>query len=243
MNREGVKFRKSIYATLVFIILIWGIKIVEYTLDFDFGQLGIFPRTLRGSVGILTAPLIHGDIYHLLSNTVPIIFLGVGILYFYEKIAFIVIALIYVMTGFWVWLAARDAYHIGASGLVYGLLAFLLFSGFFRRDTKTLALSFIVLFLYGGSFVSGIVPTDAAISWESHLMGAIAGLFCAVYFKSTKVNVGEHQEEDVEEESKQEMNYNYIYTESSTDIKQNKTTYTMNLPPDNANLSNTSTKE
>lgn len=183
---EGTKLRRSIYSTLAFVALIWGVKIVEFTFDYNFGQFGILPRTLSGSVGIFTAPLIHGDVYHLISNTLPLTILGVGLFYFYDKIALNVVLLIYLMTGFWVWVAAREAYHIGASGLVYGMLTFLLFSGFIRRDSSTLAISFVVLFLYGGTFFAGIVPEDSSISWESHLMGAIAGIFCAFYFKNFK---------------------------------------------------------
>lgn len=240
MQKDGVRFRKSIYATLSFIVLIWTIKILEYSLDFDLGSLGIFPRTLRGSIGILTAPLIHGDIYHLLSNTFPIIFLGIGITYFYDRIAAIVIGLIYVMTGFWVWLAAREAYHIGASGVVYGMLTFLLFSGFFRRDTQTLSISFIVLFLYGGGFATGLIPSDDGISWESHLMGAIAGVFCAVYFKNFKLSEEKTEEETIH---KDPVNYHYIYVEEKDKESQGSKVYTIDISAKNENLSNSSSKE
>lgn len=184
MEKSGIKLRRSIYYTLAFVAFIWIIKIIEYTFHYNFGDYGILPRTLSGSIGIFTAPLIHGDVFHLLSNTFPLITLGVGIFYFYDKIAPTVLLLIYLMTGFWVWVAAREAYHIGASGLVYGMLTFLLFSGFLKKDTKSLALSFIVLLLYGGSFFTGIIPGDHTVSWESHLMGALAGLFCAIYFRN-----------------------------------------------------------
>lgn len=241
MKNEGVKFRYSIYATSVFIVIIWSVKMLEYTLGYDFSELGILPRTLKGSIGIITAPLIHGDIYHLLSNTFPIIFLGMGITYFYTKIAPKVILLIYIMTGFWVWLAARDAYHIGASGLVYGMLTFLLFSGFFRRDTKTLAISFIVLFLYGGTFATGLLPTDEAISWESHLMGAIAGVFCAIYFKNFKL----YKEENISQEvpDAQPPTYRYVYKQSVDSATRSPETYTINISPKKDNLSNTSAEE
>lgn len=241
MQSEGVKFRKSILVTSVFIAVIWSIKIIEYSLDFDFGLLGIYPRTLKGSIGILTAPLIHGDFHHLLSNTFPIIFLGVGITYFYNRIAPIVLALIYLMTGFWVWLAAvRDAYHIGASGVVYGMLTFLLFSGFFRRDVKTLAISFIVLFLYGGTFATGLMPTDEAISWESHLMGAIAGVFCAIYFKGFKIDTQEDHEMEMEESENDKGNdivYNYIYIEEEKEDSSARR-YTIDLEAKRDNLTN-----
>ncbi|QSE96729.1 rhomboid family intramembrane serine protease [Fulvivirga lutea] len=208
---DKLKFNRSIQYTLAFIILIWSVKVVELGLNLDFGSLGILPRTAQGSIGIFLAPLIHGDIYHLISNTFPILILGVGIFYFYNKIALNVIFLIYLMTGFWVWMAARDAYHIGASGLVYGLLTFLIFSGFFNRNRNTLAVSFVILVLYGGSFAAGIIPTKAGISWESHLMGAIAGVFCAVYYR--KHSVASVIEDT---ESIQSLDFKYTYTEKGS---------------------------
>ena len=234
---EGIKLRRSIYFTLAFVALIWGIKIIEFTFGYSFGEFGILPRTLSGSVGIFTAPLIHGDVYHLISNTLPITILGVGLFYFYDKIAPLVVLLIYLITGFWVWIAARDAYHIGASGIVYGLLTFLLFSGFFRRDSSTLAISFIVLFLYGGTFLSGMIPEDSGISWESHLMGAIAGIFCAVYFRNYKIAALEKQQLQ-EEEEPVVSEFTYFYKPSDKEVDQQKTenqNYIIRYPIDDKN--------
>ena len=136
-------------------------------------------------MGIVTAPLIHGTFVHLLSNTFPLIFLMIAVFYFYEKIALEVFVWIYLVTGFWVWVAARQAYHIGASGLVYGLATFLFFSGLFRRDIRSVAVATAIGFLYSG-MVQGIFPTTENISWESHLLGAGAGMFCAFYFRRSK---------------------------------------------------------
>ena len=184
MSEELRKAKKGIRFALLFTAILWFIKAYEYVLSTNFEVFGILPRTLKGSIGIVTAPLIHGDIYHLISNTFPILVLVIGIFYFYDRIAIIVFFLIYFMTGFWVWIAARDAYHIGASGLVYGLISFLLFSGFLRRDTKTLAVSFAVLIIYGSNMIYGLLPANTDISWESHMLGAVAGLFCAIYFRN-----------------------------------------------------------
>ncbi|MEJ2005564.1 MAG: rhomboid family intramembrane serine protease, partial [Cyclobacteriaceae bacterium] len=168
--REGKRFRKSVYITLSFIFVLWAVKIIETTYHIDLGYMGIKPLTLEGTLGILTGPLVHGDLFHLISNSFPLLVLGVTFFYFYDRIAITAFLVIYLMTGFWVWLAAREGfYHIGASGIVYGLLAFLLGSGFLRRDRTTLAISFIMLFLYGGTFFMGMVPGDSRVSWESHL--------------------------------------------------------------------------
>jgi len=192
-----LRLRNSIYITLAFVAFLWLVKVFEMAFEYDLGVFGILPRTIKGSLGIITGPLVHGDVYHLLSNTFPILILGIGIIYFYNSIAIEVIALIYLMTGFWVWVAAREgAYHIGASGLVYGLLSFLLVSGFIRRDSKTLAISFVVFFLYGGSLFSGFTPTTENVSWESHILGAVAGIFCAVYFRNARSSVYLDQQRD-----------------------------------------------
>lgn len=227
LKKEREKLDRSVKYTFSFVILIWVLKIVEIAFQLDFGVLGILPRTAEGSIGIFTAPLIHGDFYHLLSNTFPLIILGLGLFYFYDKIALNVILLIYIMTGFWVWMAARDAYHIGASGIVYGLLTFLLFSGFLRRDKNTLTISFVILVLYGGSFLIGIIPTRSGISWESHLMGAIAGIFCAVYFRKSNV-----ASELVQPNSKvdTQLDYHYEYVEKSPE--NSSRTYSYNIDSD-----------
>lgn len=198
-SKEALRFRYSVAYTLSFVSLLWFIKVLEWSLSFDFGILGIHPRTMAGTLGIFTGPLVHGDFMHLISNSFPLILLGVGIFYFYNKIAIEVFVWIYLVTGFCVWVIARDAYHIGASGLVYGLVAFMLFSGLFRRDTTSIAIALIVIFLYGGMFY-GVIPTDPGISWESHLMGSFTGVFCAFYFRKSPIPVNANFKELEDEE-------------------------------------------
>ena len=185
MKSDLVKFKDGVFYSLAFIALLWIVKAIEFSVSGDFGDYGILPRKISGAIGIITGPLIHGDINHLFSNTIPLLILGIGVIYFYNKIAFEVIALIYLMTGVWVWIAAREAYHIGASGIVYGMVSFLFFSGVFRKDPKSIAVSLVVTFLLGG-MIYGIFPTNDNISWESHLLGSLAGIFCAFYFRSVQ---------------------------------------------------------
>jgi membrane associated rhomboid family serine protease len=211
LTGEYRKARRGIRFALLFTALLWLIKAYETVLSANFDSLGILPRTLRGSIGILTAPLIHGDIYHLISNTFPILVLVIGMFYFYHRIAPLVFFLIYFMTGFWVWIAARDAYHIGASGLVYGLISFLLFSGFLRRDVKTLAVSFAVLILYGSNMIYGLLPGNVNVSWESHVLGAVAGLFCAIYFKPKSI-VENSRDKQLETENLDPFVHSRFYT-------------------------------
>jgi len=112
----------------------------------------------------------------------PLLILSVGIFYFYWEIAWKAFAYIYLITGIWVWVAARPSYHIGASGVIYGLAFFLFFSGIFRKDPRSLALSLLVSFLYG-SMVWGVLPIKEGMSWESHLFGALAGTFIAYWLR------------------------------------------------------------
>ena len=158
---------------------------LEYVYSWQLGNFGIQPRTISGLIGIFTAPLIHGNLSHLISNTVPLIFLGSTLFFFYPNIGKAVFFRTYFWTNILVWLFARPANHIGASGVVYGLAFFLIFFGFFRRDFLSLLISVLTLLLYGGVFY-GVLPTDPRVSWESHFAGALVGITSAVTFSSKR---------------------------------------------------------
>lgn len=183
MNEERKRFFLSLFFPAIFLLIIWFVKIIEISLNLDLAYLGIYPLKSKGLIGIITAPLVHADFSHLIANSTPVFILSVGLFYFYNKIAFRVFFLTYFITNIWIWFGARYAYHIGASGLVYGLASFLFFSGIFRNHIRLMAISLLVVFLYGG-MIWGILPIQPKISWESHLMGAVAGLVLAVYYKS-----------------------------------------------------------
>jgi len=174
-------FRKLIIP-LTFPILLWVIFIVTYFFDIYPYKLGILPRHFSGLVGVLTSPLIHGGFSHLISNTAPLIFMGLGIFYFYPKVAYKVFTIVYFGTGILVWIFGREVYHIGASGIIYGFVSFLFFSGIFRKDNRSIALALVVIFLYGG-LIWGVLPVEKGVSWESHLCGAIVGLISAFIFR------------------------------------------------------------
>ncbi|MBK5278059.1 MAG: rhomboid family intramembrane serine protease [Bacteroidia bacterium] len=157
----------------------WLAFSIEFFYGIDLGFLGIKPRSLAGILGIFTSPMIHGDLAHLISNTLPLLFLGSVLFFFYERIGRIVFFRCYFYTNVLVWvLSPRVSYHIGASGLIYGLSAFLIFFGLLRRDFVSLLISVAIIFIYGGIFY-GILPTDQRISWESHLAGALVGTVTA----------------------------------------------------------------
>jgi membrane associated rhomboid family serine protease len=182
MRNKTSKLYYSLFYPLLFISLLWGIRFYEEISHNSLSWYGIYPRTIHGLIGVIAAPLLHADYDHLISNSVPLLILGSIIFYFYRSIAFQVFFWVYLMTGIWVWAAARDSYHIGASGILYGFVSFLFFSGVFRKDTRLLALSLFVAFIYGGT-VWGILPIKEGISWESHMLGTLAGLITAYNFR------------------------------------------------------------
>lgn len=199
-NTTSKLFFSLLYPSL-FVIILWGIKLFEVVEDVNLSWYGLYPRTLHGLLGVITAPLLHADFSHLIANTPPLLILGSIILYFYRSIAFQIFFWVYLMTGVWVWVAGREAYHIGASGIIYGFVTFLFFSGVFRKDTRLLALSLFVVFLYGGT-VWGVLPIKSGLSWESHLLGSLAGLISAYHFRkegppSRKYDLGDDEENEL----------------------------------------------
>jgi membrane associated rhomboid family serine protease len=185
MIQEKQKLIQSFFLPMLFVVLLWIIKLGEMAAQLNLGFLGVYPRNPEGLIGILTSPLIHADLKHLFANSVPLLVLGASLFYFYRELAVKTFLLIYLITGICVWAGGREAYHIGASGVVYGLASFLFLSGIIRRDGKLLAITLLVTFLYG-SMVWGIFPEffpEKNISFESHFWGMAAGIILAVYFR------------------------------------------------------------
>jgi membrane associated rhomboid family serine protease len=203
MQDDQRKIVRSLIPPGIFIIILWLVKIFEITTQHDLSVYGLVPLTARGLLGILTCPLLHLDFAHLFANSVPLFFLGGMLLFFYREIAYRVFFLTWIITGIWVWCLARgEAVHIGASGVVYGLASFLFFSGIIRREAKLMALTLLVAFLYGG-LVWGIFPQffpQQHISWESHLMGLLAGVVLAIYYRKIGTQRKEYLWADENEE-------------------------------------------
>lgn len=181
-DKVAARFQKSIVLPLQFIAVMWIVQIIQEFFHLQLGQFGLLPRDLHGVLGIFTAPFIHGSWSHLISNSIPLFVLGAMMLFFYPKTATKAIFWIYILTGVSMWLFARHVYHIGASGVVYGMVTFIFWTGVFRRNIKAIALGLIVAFYYG-SLIWGILPGQEGISWEGHLLGALAGIFVAYWFK------------------------------------------------------------
>ncbi len=176
------RFYYNIFIPLTVPVVMWMVYLISLSLNLDLSRMGILPRDMIGILGIISGPIVHANFSHLLSNTMPLLILGWTIFFFYSKVSYKSFIVIYVLTGLLVWLFAREVYHIGASGIVYGLVSFLFFSGIFRRDNKSIAIALIVTFLYGG-IVWGVLPGQKGISWESHLFGGIAGIITAFIFR------------------------------------------------------------
>lgn len=189
---------------LTAITLLWIIKGLQIAFSWDLGVYGVYPRELDGLVGIIFAPIIHGSIEHLFSNTMALFVLVTALFYEYPKSAKYTLLIIYFGSGLGVWLFARESYHYGASGLTHGLMFFLFLIGVMRRDKPAMALSMIVFFLYG-SMMWGVLPTKEEISFETHLFGALMGIICAIIFRNKdpkppeKKYSWEQEQETVEE--------------------------------------------
>lgn len=195
ISKEAKVFLEAVRFPILFVLLMWIVHFFKIASSIDLYNYGIFPRSISGAKGILFAPFIHGDFGHLISNTVPMLVLGFIIFSFYKRVATISFILIFFLTGFSVWLfASSRAYHIGASGVVYGLLSFVFWNGIFRRNMKAIVLSLVVLVLYSGYFF-GVLPDQEGISWESHLFGGIIGIVISFVFKSV-IEKDEEKRED-----------------------------------------------
>jgi membrane associated rhomboid family serine protease len=158
---------------------LWLVAAVQGLTGIDYVGLGVFPRTFAGLAGVLTAPLIHESWGHLLSNSVPLLGLGIVAMYGYPRATRYAVPLIWLLSGLGVWLLGRESFHIGISGLTHGLMFFIVVIGFIRRERLSIALALVVFLLFGG-MVSGVIPQEPTVSFEYHLFGAIAGILSAI---------------------------------------------------------------
>lgn len=201
---EGAFYRKKLFLSIlipaVFVSLMWLATAVEILFDLDLSRLGIYPLKAAGLPGIITSPFIHSDLRHLFNNSLPLFLLGAALFFFYSEVALKVFSFTYLITGVLVWIGGRSAWHIGASGLVYGLASFLFFSGIIRKYFRLIALSLLIVFLYG-EMVWGIFPgVYQNVSWESHMLGVFAGILLAVLFRKEGPQAPVYEWPDDEEE-------------------------------------------
>ena len=218
MNKvERKALLNILFFPILFLIIMWVVKLVEYTFGIYFADYGVRPQSLSGLKGILFSPFIHGDFKHLINNSYPILILGGMLFFFYKKIAKQLFLWLFFIAGFWLWIIGRPSFHIGASGLIYALAAFLFISGIIRKNPRLSAVSMLIIFLYG-SMIWGVLPTKEHISWEGHFSGFMAGIIVAIFYrnegpkrKKYQWEIDEELEEELEEEflKENELKINY----------------------------------
>ena len=198
MQMERLLIKDRVIVSLLFVTVIWTVKVAEVLFGLNLSQYGVLPRHLDGLWGLLLMPLLHADFGHVGANSVPSFVLILATLQFYPKVAGRVIVGTSVTSAGLVWVFARPAMHIGASGLIYALAAFLFFSGIFRRETKAIAVAMLVAMLYG-SMVWGVLPIYPDVSWEGHLFGGVAGGLFAYRYRWTDRAIETDEEWDDQE--------------------------------------------
>ena len=185
-KEEKRRFFHSMIFPGLLVLVLWIIKLSEVSFQVSFADYGLLPQSLLGLRGIIFSPLLHADWAHLSSNSVPLFLLSAGLFYYYDKKAPVIFVLCWLVTGLWVWIFAVDTgIHIGASGVVYALATFHFTGGILRREPRMMAFSLLVAFLYG-SMVWGISPDffpGKNISWQSHLLGGLAGILLAFAYR------------------------------------------------------------
>lgn len=187
--------------SLGFVILLWLVQALNVALDLELQRFGVQPRELAGLAGIFVAPLLHGGFGHLIANSVPLLVVGTAMLHLYPDASSRVLPAVYFGPGIAVWLFARDGIHVGASGLIYGLAAYVFVAGVIRRDRRAIAASLLVAFIYG-SLAWGVLPVQPGVSWETHLAAALIGVALAVVLRH--LDIPPHKRYAWEDEDQQQ---------------------------------------
>ncbi len=210
----------SMFFPLFIIFVLYMIKILEVGMDWDFTRLGIYPMEKKGVFGIFAHPLVHGSFKHLFANTIPLFFLSWCLFYFYRDLGAVVLFFIWIIGGIFTFLIGKPGWHIGASGLIYGLAFFLFFSGILRKYIPLIAISLLVTFIYGG-LIWDMLPFFArdTVSWEGHMGGAIAGILAAFLLrnKGPQKPIAFQDEEEDDEDTENEDNLTNIMPEYQED--------------------------
>lgn len=200
-QKDAKRFRLGATVAGVFVALLWWIKILESIMNESLMGLGVYPQTIKGLIGIITAPLIHGSWEHLLANSLALLLLGWLSFAVYPKASWRATLLVWLGSGIGIWLFGRPSFHIGASGLSHGFLFFVFLLGVLKRDRRAVATAMIAFFMYGGMVLT-ILPREYGISWEAHLSGAVFGLLAALLWRNLDPSLPKRTyewEEDEEE--------------------------------------------
>ncbi|PQJ79213.1 rhomboid family intramembrane serine protease [Polaribacter porphyrae] len=209
-EEQHLKLKQSIFIVpALFVVAIWLIYWIEIKFGFNFNKFGVYPRTLKGFRGVFCTHFIHSNTSHIFNNSIPLFVLLSTLFYFYKDVAYKVLLFGGFFTGFLTWLIARESYHIGASGIVYLLFSFVFFSGIVRKHFRLVALSLIIIFLYG-SMIWYVLPIKEGMSWEGHLSGFLVGLILAIIHRKKGIVKKEYQFTKTEFDLLFDENGNYI---------------------------------
>ena len=188
-RKAQASFRLAFHISLALLALLWGVLLFDALFHLHLSRFGLRPGSLPGLLGVITAPLLHGGAGHLFNNSIPLLVALTATLYLYPNSSLRVVPLIWVGSGLLAWAIGRPTIHIGASGFLYGLLAFVFVSGVLRRDLRSVSVSLLVWFLYG-TMIWGIFPIRPNMSWELHLSGGLIGASLAwVYRKWDRIPI------------------------------------------------------
>lgn len=204
MSNDRQKIVQAAIPGIMLVIILWLVKLFELASGMQLHAFGIHPRTLDGTPGILTHVFIHGDMAHLVANSLPLLILSWMARYFYPSIFNTVFYGGWVLTGLMVWIMARPTWHIGASTLVYVLAFFVFLSSALRKNPRHSAIAFFTIFMYGG-MIWGVLPLQPGVSWEGHLCGAVTGLAVAIAYRNLDVPPPPFSDEETENPFKYEF--------------------------------------
>ncbi len=195
-KKSSSNFRLALRTTLAALGVLWVILIIDSTFGLGLVRFGLRPQSAVGLVGLVTAPLLHANAQHLLSNSMPFVVSLTAMLFLYPNSSVRTIPLMWLGSGLLSWIIGRPTVHIGVSGLVYGMLAFVFIGGVLRRDMRSVSVTLLVGFLYG-SMIWGVLPIRPFMSWEMHLSGAIMGGALAILYRSwDRVPIKRYEWED-----------------------------------------------
>ena len=176
-----INLKKITYTALFLVFVIWFVELINLFMNHNLVRFGIYPRKLYGLIGILISPIIHGSITHTISNTAPLFFLS-GFMVLIQKNRFVLVNfLIIICSGVLIWLFARNSYHVGSSGLIFGYFGAIIMHAYIKRNFYSISILILILASYGSTILFGLLPMNQFISYESHLFGLISGL-AVVYF-------------------------------------------------------------
>lgn len=221
-NRDKFELRILLHASIIplfFLLVCWSVFAIEHFVNISLGDYGLVPRSFKHIYGIFTMPFLHANISHIIGNTVSFLVLGTMVFYFYDYKAPEVFMFSYIGSGLLTWLIARGGVHVGASAMIYAFAAYLFTVGVRSRNKQSMAISLIVVFLYG-SLVWGLYPQNTGISWEGHLAGAISGVILAFIFPDDKVEVYDIEDDDdfdVDTTAGEDVEIEYYYKDKPDD--------------------------